>query len=189
MFNLKSTNMKQIIAILEDLFEDENKVYVSEEIKQRYYKLTGMKINKLYQYILEHYSDVFSNDGYGYKAIEKSPFSGDGLDSFSDFIGLTGDRNVFSEYEAYREQLPEGFYPIAHIDGGNLLCMESKTGNIYTWLHDESESNCLFLAQKSLEDFILNIVKDESDHDDNDSGIVSFHFSDELWDAIKNYKE
>lgn len=67
--------------------------------------------------------------------------------------------------------------------------MESKTGNIYTWLHDESESNCLFLAQKSLEDFILNIVKDESDHDDNDSGIVSFHFSDELWDAIKNYKE
>ena len=55
MFNLKSTNMKQIIAILEDLFEDENKVYVSEEIKQRYYKLTGMKINKLYQYILEHY--------------------------------------------------------------------------------------------------------------------------------------
>lgn len=180
---------KKIKAILKRLFKEENIVLISKEIKEQYFKLTGMEVSELYQYILEHYSDVYINDGYGYKAIEKSPFAGDGLDSFSDFIGLIGDCSVFSEYEVYREQLPQGYYPIAHIDGGNLLCMESKTGNIYTWLHDESESNCLFLAQESLEDFILNIVKDESDHDDNDSGIVSFHFSDELWDAIKNYKE
>lgn len=179
----------EIRSILKMIFEEENRVFIDDETKEKYYKLTGMKISELYLYILEHYSDVFINDEYGYKAIDKSPFAGNGLDSFSDFIGLMGKCNVFSEYEVYRGQLLQGYYPIAHIDGGNLLCIESKTGNIYTWLHDEDERNCIYLAQNSLEDFILNISKEDSNHYHDDLGIVGFHFSDELWDAIRKHKD
>lgn len=173
---------------LKTIFDKENVVIINKELKKRYYELTGMEISEIYQYILEHYSNIVLNENYGYNAIEKSPFAGDGLDTFSDFIGLVGDSTVFTEYKVYKEQLPIGYYPIAHIDGGNLICINSNTGSIYTWLHDENEDNCLFLAQKNLEDFIKNIVKEDSNNIKKDLGINNFHFSDELWNAIKNFK-
>ena len=88
------------------------------------------------------------------------------------------------------EKLYEGVYPMAEIDGGNLLCVEATTGKIYVWLHDEPEGEDLFLAATSLMDLLERMEKMPA-QETKGSGIIveSVRVSEELLEALRNYKK
>lgn len=181
----------RITELCEKIFEKKNIVTVNELEKEQYTALTGMEISEEYLYILENYTGVYVKEEYGFKAIQQSPFAGeDGFDVFSDFIGLSGRDNFFKVYETYAEQLPQGVYPMAEIDGGNLLCVEAATGQIYVWLHDEPEGEDLFLAAESLRDLLERMEKMPK-KETKGSGVIveSVRLSEELLAALRNYKK
>ena len=181
----------RLAELCEKIFEEKNVVTISAGEITRYTELTGMEISEEYRFILENYTEVYVKEEYGFKAIQQSPFAGeDGFDVFSDFIGLSGRDNFFKVYETYTEQLPQGVYPMAEIDGGNLLCVEAATGQIYVWLHDEPEGEDLFLAAESLQNLLERMEKMPKQKT-KDSGVIveAMSLSEELLAALRNYKK
>ena len=77
--------------------------------------------------------------------------------------------NLETEFKALKieeKRMPTSFFPIAHDPGGNYICMDSENGKIYFWNHekevdysiaDDSDLSNLYLIDKSLNDFILNL--------------------------------
>ena len=47
--------------------------------------------------------------------------------------------NFKSVYTIYLKRMPENMLPIGIIDGGDLLCMDNKTGEVYYWFHEEDD--------------------------------------------------
>ena len=173
------------------IFEKKNVVTINEQEIARYTELTGMEISQEYLYILKNYTGVYVKEEYGFKAIKPSPFAGtDGFEVFNLFIGLSGRDNFFKVYETYVEQLPKGVYPMAEIDGGNLLCVEAGTGKIYMWLHDEPEGEDLFLATTSLLDLLERMEKIPV-QETTGSGVIveSVRLSDEILEALRKFKK
>ena len=174
---------KKFCEKLEEIFEEKNTQKINKEKLQEYEKLTGIKISTEHLYILENYEDVFINDDYGFVAKQLSPFAGtDGYETFNVFIGFNTEYDLIETYEMLKEQLPDNVYPIAEMDGGNYICI-SKNGEIYIWLHDHLEQDGLFMANTSLEKFVLSIEKMQEDSD-IDVSQVKCWFADGFWDKI-----
>lgn len=57
------------------------------------------------------------------------------------FLGFSTqkDKDIFSIINVYRGRIPDELFPIAIVDGGDLLCMHKGTGNIYYWFHEEDD--------------------------------------------------
>ena len=174
---------KKFCEKLEEIFEEKNTQKINKKKLQEYEKLTGIKISTEHLYILENYEDVFINDDYGFVAKQLSPFaSTDGYETFNVFIGFNTEYDLIQTYEMLKEQLPDNVYPIAEMDGGNYICI-SKNGEIYIWLHDHLEQDGLFMANTSLEKFVLSIEKMQEDSD-IDVSQVKCWFADGFWDKI-----
>lgn len=47
--------------------------------------------------------------------------------------------DLFQNYETYLGRMPENLFPIGSIDGGDILCMDKDTGEIYYWFHEEDD--------------------------------------------------
>lgn len=41
--------------------------------------------------------------------------------------------------QTYRGRIPNSLFPIASVDSGDLLCMDSASGDIYYWFHEEHD--------------------------------------------------
>jgi len=53
-------------------------------------------------------------------------------------IGDEGWSNMYKYLEVYKDRVPDGFMPIAHDPGGNLILISLQgDGRIYYWDHDE----------------------------------------------------
>lgn len=57
------------------------------------------------------------------------------------FFGISEDQNLsLSEnYETYAERMPEELFPIASVDGGDLLCMNKNSEEVFYWFHEEDD--------------------------------------------------
>ncbi|MDR1067949.1 MAG: SMI1/KNR4 family protein [Clostridiales Family XIII bacterium] len=44
-----------------------------------------------------------------------------------------------SNYETYSHRMPKEMFPIGNIDGGDLLCINKITGEVYYWFHEEDD--------------------------------------------------
>jgi hypothetical protein len=42
-------------------------------------------------------------------------------------------------YKTYLERMPKELYPIGSADGGNIVCMNKGTDEIYFWFHEEDD--------------------------------------------------
>ncbi len=75
--------LKDIKKICSEIFEERNKTKISDNDKKKYFAATGLQMDEEYQYILENYAGVFLKEDYGYKPLEKSPFTSEnGYDAF-----------------------------------------------------------------------------------------------------------
>lgn len=173
---------KEFVKKCEEIFEIKNEKKISKEKLQKYEALTGMKISPEFLYILENYEGVMINEGYGFVSEQLSPFAdAEGYETFNEFIGLNEKYDLIQIYEMYKEQLPCGIYPIAEMDGGNYICI-SKKEDIYIWLHEHTEQDGLFLANTSIEKFILSIEKMPEENIDIDISQVESEYPDDFWD-------
>lgn len=57
------------------------------------------------------------------------------------FFGFSENKyqDFFHNYSAYFNRMPPELFPIASVDGGNLLCMDKEDGSIYYWFHEEND--------------------------------------------------
>lgn len=57
------------------------------------------------------------------------------------FFGFSENRNEDFEYnvQLYETRMPNDLFPIANVDGGDLLCMHKQTGELYYWFHEEDD--------------------------------------------------
>lgn len=170
-----------------EIFEEEcERRDINEDLKLIESHLK-FEISAEYQYILERYAGKYVQENYGFKGLEKTPLTDkNGYDSVSYFFPMNGKDNVRDKYVTYKEQLPTELIPIAEMDGGNLLCLNRVTNEIYSWIHDEAGKN-VHLVQGNMSDFINSFVKIEHEKCDN-LGIVEAKFSAGFLEALRNYK-
>lgn len=173
---------KEFVKKCEEIFKIKNFQKISKEKLQEYENLTGMKVSPELLYILENYGGVMINEGYGFISQQLSPFANaEGYETFIEFIGLNTKDDLIGIYEMYKEQLPCDIYPIAEMDGGNYICI-SKKDDIYIWLHEHTEQDGLFLANTSIEKFILSIEKMPKENTVIDISQIESEYSDDFWD-------
>jgi hypothetical protein len=68
----------------------------------------------------------------------------------------------FINFSINNESFPNSWLPIAHDSGGNLFCLEEKTGKIYFWDHerlDNKYSNHYLIAENF--DEFLKLIRNE----------------------------
>lgn len=171
-----------------EIFEEEHeREDIDEELKCIKNDLE-VEVSAEHQYILERYAGEFIRENYEFKAIEKTPLTDkNGFDSVSFFFPLKGQDNIRDKYTTFKEQLPKELIPIAEMDGGNLICLNKVTNEIYSWVHDEIGEN-VHLVQKNMRDFVFAFEQSEDEKKD-DLGIVEAKFSPGLLEALRNYKK
>lgn len=76
-------------------------------------------------------------------------------------FGLYPDENsLIEQIESHQGIIPEHVFPIADFPGGDLVCMDKKTGSVYFWFHDR-EGNKMIKVFDSFREFILGFTKVE----------------------------
>lgn len=57
------------------------------------------------------------------------------------FFGITEDPNqsLLESFKTYLNRMPEEIFPIGSVDGGDLLCMNKRSGELYNWFHEEHD--------------------------------------------------
>lgn len=169
-----------------EIFEKQNHQRLKKSDIKAYENETGIKLSVEMRYVIKNYEGVLIKENYGFIGKEKSPFADEnGYESIMSFLGFNEKDNLSSEIGTYNGQLPEGYLPIAHVDGGNLICID-RLGKIYTWLHDEGEGSNLFLANNDFESFIFSIEKISKAQIDIDLSKVKLNLSPQLWASLKN---
>ena len=105
--------------------------------------------------------------------------------------------NFKSVYTIYLKRMPENMLPIGIIDGGDLLCMDNKTGEVYYWFHEEDdwgfEGNKKYPTKvgdslKKFLDFLIpseKPTKEELERVEKEGKTI--HTSDDFDDLFSNY--
>lgn len=110
-----------------------------------------------------------------YKPIEKDPWMGqeDDTQLIESFYGLANDHNSLQEaINTYSDRFPRNIIPIASSAGGNEISMDIDNEKILFWDHELSHPDKdFFLIANSFEEFILSLVDEPIETDDNDSDV------------------
>lgn len=173
----------------EEVFQCKNKKNIEEEKIKDLQIIMGKMLTEEHRYILANYSSVFLKEGYEICSKYRSPMADEnGTEPFMYFVALDGDDNIFYTYEMYKEQLPDSYYPIALADGGNIICINGSSDDIYIWLHDEAQ-NGVYKIFDSLEQMILMITHIE--YKEDDLGVIEekMVLSDEFLAALNAIKK
>lgn len=48
-------------------------------------------------------------------------------------------QDIFKNLKTFDKRMPNELFPIARVDGGDLLCMSKENGSIYYWFHEEDD--------------------------------------------------
>lgn len=162
---------KEIIEKIKEIFSDE-KVEMKEIIVDDVQELFQFQLPEEYVYILKNYPHAYTKTNVGFVSKEKSDFTNkNGLDRCNHFYSYT---EIVEKKKLYSFQLPKTIIPIADVDGGNLICMDSKTGMLYNWIHDSIAEKTLYLINERFDEFILSFTVFENNEikkDDIISGI------------------
>lgn len=110
-----------------------------------------------------------------YKPIEKDPWMGkeDDTQLLENFYGLANDHNSLqAAINTYSDRFPRNIIPIASSAGGNEICMDIDNEKILFWDHELSHPDKdFFLIANSFEEFILSLVDEPIETDDNGSDV------------------
>lgn len=119
-----------------------------------------------------------------YKPLEKDPWMGkdDDTQLLEGFYGLANDHNSLQKaIDTYSDRFPRNIIPIASSAGGNEICMDIDNEKILFWDHELSHPNKdFFLIANSFEEFILSLVDEPIETDEEDDGILYIELDDDL---------
>ncbi len=135
---------------------------------ERLEKLVGLQLPRDYRdFLLRHNGGYPEPDGFQFK---NSP-DGSSVDRF---LGLdVGEHSNIEKYlVTYRDRVPEGFFPIAHDPGGNLVLIGVKgkyTGKVFFWDHEDEadgyppDMSNMHLVADSFSEFLRGLYEVEID--------------------------
>lgn len=96
----------------------------------------------------------------------------------------------------YSGRIPEEYIPVAIVQGGNLLCMDTSSGFLYYWDHEvhdtganDDDAEPLNMVAGSLEDFIDELVTVTDEPQLKQEDIISVKKSDDFDELFKAYKK
>lgn len=119
-----------------------------------------------------------------YKPLEKDPWMGkdDDTQLLEGFYGLANGHNSFQKaIDTYSDRFPRNIIPIASSAGGNEICMDIDNEKILFWDHELSHPNKdFFLIANSFEEFILSLVDEPIETDEEHDGILYIELDDDL---------
>ena len=180
---------------------DNDTVHNEAELLREYEALTGHTLPVTYRhFLLKFKTSMFFDNMIVYRPLESSPWDSDGTQGLDEFYGLTLGANQDSglstlpkKYSTYLDRVPYSVVPIAEAPGGNQICLGVESpveGKIFFWDHEDereimgehkNDFENMYLIANTFEDFIGSLMIDNSAPDsDDDDGIVSTWFSDDL---------
>lgn len=110
---------------------------------------------------LEEYGNDYINPSYKCIPQEAPPDTIESEFELDSIFGLHPDENnLIEQIESYRDIIPEHVFPIADLPGGDLVCMDKKTGSVYFWFH-EREGIKINKVFDSFREFILGFTRVE----------------------------
>lgn len=95
----------------------------------------GKKIHQSFREILVKYNVAKPRLTYYKDKISSIEFNLNYLFGFSE----KEYQDFSSCYEIYLERIPDSMLAIGSVDGGDLLCMDNDSGEIYYWFHEEHD--------------------------------------------------
>ncbi|MCY8464365.1 SMI1/KNR4 family protein [Bacillus atrophaeus] len=110
-----------------------------------------------------------------YKPLEKDPWmdEDDETQLLEGFYGLTSNHDSIQKaIDTYSDRFPRNIIPIASSAGGNEICIDIENEKILFWDHELSHPDKdFFLIANSFEEFILSLVDEPIETDDNVSDV------------------
>lgn len=176
-------------------------VHNEAELLHDYETLTGHTLPATYRhFLLKFKTSLYFDNMIVYRPLESSPWDSDGTQDLDELYGLTlgvkqdsGLSTLLKKYLTYLDRMPHSVVPIAEAPGGNQICLGVEApveGKILFWDHEDereimgehqNDFENMYLIANSFEDFIGSLMIDDSAPDsDDDDGIVSSWFSDDL---------
>ena len=128
---------KKLEELLDTHLMSDTKIISLNEINNFSSKY-NLSWSKEYIYFLQYYGNVYIKDNY-YFEDSHTPFVSKNQRYYEldGFFGLhEGRDNIEMRIADSRADLPDNLFPIAEILGGDLVCMEKKTGEIFFWYHE-----------------------------------------------------
>lgn len=117
-----------------------------------------------------------------YKPIEKDPWMDKNVDTqlLEGFYGLANDHNSLQKaIDTYSDRFPRNIIPIASSAGGNEIC-NIDSEKVWFWDHELSHPNKdFFLIAITFEVFILSLVDESVEADEEDDGILYIELDDD----------
>lgn len=111
------------------------------------------------------------NGGYVKGSISNYYKNGDQKFILTSMFGIGTNDDLVSQWETYKNRIPNSCIPIGRDAGGNLVCLnlsEDKYGYVYFWDHEEELNyeiekitiNDLYLIKQSFKEFLDSIERD-----------------------------
>lgn len=127
---------------------------------------------KKYLNLLNKYNGgVFFENGAKYTINNSIPNISLGYIDVIFLYGLSdADNGLFYRINMHSSNIPSEYYPLGESSGGNQICINKNTGEIYFWWHEApTDPECLYFLSKNIESFIdgLTPIKDSEEEPDN----------------------
>ncbi len=127
----------------------------------------GYELPKDYIEFLRHH-----NGGYVKNSISSYSENGNQKFILTSMFGLGSDDDLISQFETYKNRIPNTCIPIGRDAGGNLVCLnlsEERYGYVYFWNHEEElhyeegkiTINDLYFIAETVNEFLNSIERDD----------------------------
>ncbi|MDE6722632.1 MAG: SMI1/KNR4 family protein [Eubacterium sp.] len=174
--------LKEIIDITTTVPNKDNKRDVKKFFKKNKF---DDAVFSAYKYFLLNYGNCYIKDDYYFETSDSSFNIKQEKFEIDTFFNL---ENIKKYALDYSDIIQNGFLPIAEIVGGDLVCIEKNTGEIWFWFHDVSKDNFLKVSN-SFGEFICGFQFSKQ----MNNGSVKMNLSPELdaflKEASKNQNE
>ncbi|WP_025122862.1 MULTISPECIES: SMI1/KNR4 family protein [unclassified Serratia (in: enterobacteria)] len=127
-----------------------------------------------YLSLLKKYNGgVFFENGAKYSINNSIPNISLGYIDVIFLYGLSDDDNgLLYRISMYSSNIPSGYYPLGESSGGDQVCINIKTGEIYFWWHEApTDPESLYFLSKNIESFIDRLTPIEGYEEDLDNTI------------------
>ncbi|MCL9783418.1 SMI1/KNR4 family protein [Vibrio sp. S4M6] len=167
----------------------------SNQKHQTLTRLQGLPLPKAYAEFLARYPDTcFFDKEIGFVGEEHTPFSSSGLEHLDVLYSSSDDTysDIIDVRALYLDEIPSYYLVIGEVTGGNLICLNLKTGEVTIWDKTVPDlfSNSIFKVADSFSEF-LELLKEvvEGDELESKTKVVSFNPSEELDAMMGDYKK
>lgn len=127
---------------------------------------------KKYLRLLKKYNGgVFFENGAKYAISNNIPNISLGYIDVIFLYGLSDDDNgLLYRINMYASNIPSEYYPLGESSGGDQICINKKTGEIYFWWHEApTDPESLYFLSKNIESFIDGLTPIEGGEEGPDN--------------------